>query len=321
MKRILSLFAAIALLLPHAAWSQAYPNRPIRIICAFAAGGVVDITARAIAVELTRLLGQPVIVENKPGANGNIGGTEAARSAPDGYTLFLTGASQFAITPLLYAKMPFDPIKDFVPVAPLVAFSNLLVVHPSVPAKSVQELIALAKSRPGKLSFASAGSGTSIHLSGEMFKSMAGIDMIHIPYKGSGAAQINLLGGQVDMMFDSLPTSMVNAKAGKLRPLAVTGAKRSPLFPEVPTIAESGLPGYESTAWLGLVVPVGTPKEIIAKLNAKVIEGANSKEFRERWEPLGYEIITGSPESMAAMLKADIARWAPVVKASGATLE
>lgn len=321
MKRILSVFAAIALLLPHAAWSQAYPNRPIRIICAFAAGGVVDITARAIAVELTRLLGQPVIVENKPGAHGNIGGAEAARSAPDGYTLFLTAASQFAITPLLYAKMPFDPINDFVPVAPLVAFSNLLVVHPSVPAKSVQELIALAKSRPGKLSFASAGSGTSIHLSGEMFKSMAGIDMIHIPHKGSGAAQINLLGGQVDMMFDSLPTSMVNAKAGKLRPLAVTGAKRSPLLPEVPTIAESGLPGYESTAWLGLVVPVGTPKEIIAKLNANVIEGANSKEFRERWEPLGYEIITGSPESMAARLKADIARWAPVVKASGATLE
>lgn len=321
MKRILSLFAAIALLLPHAAWSQAYPNRPIRIICAFAAGGVVDITARAIAVELTRLLGQPVIVENKPGANGNIGGAEAARSAPDGYTLFLTAASQFAITPLLYAQMPFDPIKDFVPVAPLVAFSNLLVVHPSVPAKSVQELIALAKSRPGKLSFASAGSGTSIHLSGEMFKSMAGIDMIHIPYKGSGAAQANLLGGQVDMMFDSLPTSMVNAKAGKLRPLAVTGAKRSPLFPEVPTIAESGLPGYESTAWLGLVAPVGTPKEIIAKLNAKVIEGANSKEFRERWEPFGYEIITGSPESMAEMVKADVARWAPVVKASGVKLE
>ena len=320
MKRVLllSLLAAAVLILPQAARAQAYPSKPVRIVCPFPPGGGVDITARAIALELAKSLGQPVTVENKPGAGGNIAAAEVAKAAPDGHTLFLTLSSIHAISPLVYTKLAYDPVRDFAYITPLVAFDMVLVVNPSGPAKSAQELLALAKNQPGKLTFASSGNGTNTHLIGELFKTMGRIDIVHVPYKGSAPALTDLLGGNVTMMFDTIPSAVSQIRSGKLRALGVTGAKRSPLFPEVPTIAESALPGFEAGAWYGLVGPVAMPKEIVARLNADAVKGANAKEFRDRMEPLGFEVFTGPPERMAELIRADIARWTPVVKASGA---
>ena len=312
---------ALALLLPTLAAAQSFPSKPIRLICPFPPAGAVDIASRATANELTKILGQTVTVENRPGAGGNIGGVEVARSAPDGYTILMTTSGIQAINPALYAKMPFDPNKDLATVAPLVSLNNVLVLHPSVPAKSVKEVIALAKSQPGKLNFASSGAGTSIHMSGAMFLQMAGVDMIHIPYKGSGPAITDLLGGQVMMMFDNIPSSLPHIKAGKLRALATTGAKRDPALPDLPTMAEAGIPGYESGVWFGLMAPAGTPKDIIAKLNAAAVQAAKAPEFVKRMTDLGYNIIAGTPEEMAAMNQAEIKRWTPIVKASGAKVD
>ena len=262
-----------------------------------------------------------MVVENRSGAGGNVGSDAVAKAPADGYTLLATTSAIHAINPALYAAMPFDPNKDLEPVAALVVLNNVLVVHPSVPARSVQELIALAKGRPGKLNFASSGSGTTVHLSGELFKMMTGADMLHVPYKGSAPAVTDLIAGQVNLMFENVPAAMPHIKSGKLRALGVTGNKRSALLPEVPTIAESGLPGYESSVSYGLVAPAATPREIIGRLNAAAVKGANSREFRERMEGLGYEVIAGSPEQMAEMLKTEIARWAPVIRASGARVD
>ena len=319
--RLAAVLLAVAALLPLPASAQSFPTKLIRIIVPYPPGGALDITARAIAHELTKIFEQPVVVENRAGAGGNVGSAEVAKAAPDGYTLLAITSAIHAINPALYSRMPFDPSKDFAPVAALVLLNNVLVVHPSVPARSVQELIALAKSQPGKMTFASSGSGTTVHLSGELFKTMTGIDILHIPYKGSAPAVADLLAGHVNLMFENIPAAASLIKGGKLHPLGVTGAKRSPLFPDLPTIAESGLPGYESSVMYGLVAPAGTPKEVIDRLNAAAVKGANSKEFRERLEPRGYEIIPGSPENMAEMLKAETARWAPVIKASGARVE
>jgi len=293
-------------------------TKSIRLICPFPPAGAVDIASRAIAAELGRVLGQTVTVENKPGAGGNIGGAEAARSAPDGLTLFMTTSGINAINPVLYAKMPFDPIKDLTPVSALVSLSNVLVVHPSVKASSVAEIIAMAKADPGKMNYASSGSGTSIHMSGEMFKHLTKVDIQHIPYKGSGPAMTDLLGGQVMMMFDNIPSALPHIKAGKLRALAVTGAKRDPLLPDVPTVAEAGVPGYESGVWFGLAVPAGTPKAEIARLNEAAVKGTKAPEFIKRMSELGYTIIASTPEQMVEMNKAEVARWGPIVKASGA---
>ena len=293
-------------------------TKPIRLICPFPPAGAVDIASRAIAAELSKLLGQTVTVENRPGAGGNIGGAEAARSAPDGTTLFMTTSGINAINPALYAKMPFDPIKDLEPVGALVSLSNVLVVHPSVKAQSVSDVIALARAEPGKMSYASSGSGTSVHMSAEMFKYLSKVDIVHIPYKGSAPAVTDLLGGQVMMMFDNIPSALQHIKAGKLRALAVTGSKRDPLLPDVPTVAESGVPGYESGVWFGLAVPAGTPKEEIARLNAAAVKGSKAPEFVKRMTELGYSIIGSSPEQMAEMNRVEIARWGPIVKASGA---
>jgi tripartite-type tricarboxylate transporter receptor subunit TctC len=311
----------VVLILPFGAEAQTYPAKPLRLICPFPPAGAVDIASRATAHELTKILGQTVTVENRPGAGGNIGGAEAARSAPDGYTLFMTTSGIQAINPALYAKMPFDPNKDLAMVAPLVSLNNVLVLHPSVPAKSVKEVIALAKTQPGKLNFAHSGSGTSIHMSGAMFMHLTGTDMIAIPYKGSGPAITDLLAGQVMMMFDNIPSSLPHIKAGKLRALATTGAKRDPALPDLPTMAEAGVPGYESGVWFGLAAAAGTPKEIIAKLNAAAVQGTKSPEFVKRMTDLGYNIIQGTPEDMAAMNRAEIARWTPIVKASGAKID
>jgi len=261
-----------------------------------------------------------VAVENRPGAGGNIGGAEAARSAADGYTLFMTTSPIQAINPALYSKMPFDPNKDFAFVSVLVSLNNVLVVNPAVNANSVQELIALAKSQPGKLNFASSGHGTSIHLSAELFKMMTGVDIVHIVYKGSAPAIADLISGQVNMMFDNIPSAAPHIRAGKLRALGVTGAKRHPLFPEVPSIAET-LSGYEATTWFGLTVPAATPKDVVARLSAEAVKGTQSKEFRDRMEGLGYEILGTTPERMAEMARAEIARWVPVVKAAGVRVD
>ncbi|HYR35406.1 MAG TPA: tripartite tricarboxylate transporter substrate binding protein [Burkholderiales bacterium] len=312
---------AIALLAPLLAFGQAYPSKPIRLVVPFTPAGAVDIASRATAHELTRILGQPITVENKPGAGGNLGVLDVARSAPDGYSVVMSTSGIQAINPALYAKMPLDPNKDLAPVAPLVSLNNVLVVHPSVPARSVKEVIALAKKDPGKWTYASSGNGTSIHMSGAMFTQLTGTDIVHIPYKGSAPAVTDLLGGQTNMMFDNIPSSLPHIKSGKLIALATTGAKRDPALPDLPTIAESGVPGYESGVWFGLMVPAATPKNIIARLNAAALEATKSPEFIKRMTDLGYNIIPGSPEDMARMLEAELKRWAPIVKASGAKID
>ena len=314
--RFLVLTAALGMTL--AAHAQSFPSKPIRLICPFPPGGAVDIASRAIAAELSKNLGQPVTVDNKPGAGGNIGGAETARSAPDGYTLFMTTSGISAINPFLYAKMPFDPLKDLAPVAALVSLNNVLVVHPSVKANSVSELVALAKAQPGAVTYASSGSGTSIHMSGEMLKHLAGINMTHIPYKGSAPALTDLMGGQVMIMLDNIPSALPHIKTGKLRALATTGAKRDPLLPDLPTIAEAGVTGYESGVWFGLAVPAGTPKEIIAKLNAEAVKSTKAPDYVKRMTELGYNIIGSNPDQMAEMLRNEVTRWGPIVKASGA---
>jgi tripartite-type tricarboxylate transporter receptor subunit TctC len=314
--RALVLLAALGLSL--AAQAQSFPNKPVRLICPFPPGGAVDIASRAIAAELSKTLGQTVTVDNKPGAGGNIGGAETARAAPDGYTIFMTTSGISAINPFLYAKMPFDPMKDLMPVSALVSLNNVLVVHPSVKAHSVSELVALAKAQPGAVTYASSGSGTSIHMSGEMLKHLAGINMTHIPYKGSAPALTDLMGGQVMIMLDNIPSALPHIKSGKLRALATTGAKRDAQLPDLPTIAEAGIAGYESGVWFGLAVPAGTPREIIAKLNAEAVKGTKSPDFVKRMTELGYNIIGSSPDQMSDMLRAEVSRWGPIVKASGA---
>jgi len=322
MFRIRHLLAAFALgAVAFGASAQTYPGKPLRLICPFPPGGAVDIASRAIAAELSKTMGQPVTVENRPGAGGNIGGVEAARSAPDGYTLFMTTSGIQAINPVLYRKMPFDPNKDLAPAGALVSLSNVLVVHPSVKANSVADVLALVRANPGTITYASSGNGTSIHMSGELFKHLTNTNIVHVPYKGSAPAVTDLLGGQVQMMFDNIPSALPHIKAGKLRALATTGAKRDPALPELPTIAETGVVGYESGVWFGLAVPAGTPKDIIAKINAEALKGTKSPDFVRRMTELGYLILGTSPETMAEMTRAEIARWTPVVKASGATVD
>src|ERR1700681_275677 len=265
-----------AVLLAFMAWSasgalaQAYPTRSIRLVVPFPPAGTTDILAREVAQRLSVSLGQSVIIDNRPGAAGNIGSDLVAKSAPDGYTLLMGTVGTHAINPSLYARMPYDHVKDFVPIVLVAGVPNVLEVTPSLPVNSVADLIKLAKEKPGQLNFASSGSGTSIHLSGELFKTMAGVDMVHVPYKGSAPALIDLMGGQVQLMFDNLPSSLAQIKAGKLRAIAVTSAQRAPALPNVPTIAESGLPGFEASSWFGLLAPAGTPAAVVARINADV---------------------------------------------------
>jgi len=317
---VLRLFA-ISLLFPLAALGQAFPSKPLRIVVPFTPAGAVDIATRATAHEMSRILGQPVAVENKPGAGGNLGVLDVARSAPDGYSMVMSTSGIQAINPALYAKMPLDPNKELTPVAPLVSLSNVLVVHPSFPARSVKEVIALAKKDPGKWTYASSGNGTSIHMSGAMFTQLTGTDILHIPYKGSSPAVTDLLAGQTNMMFDNIPSSLPHIKAGKLIALATTGAKRDPALPDLPTIAEAGVKGYESGVWFGLMVPAATPRDIVMKLNAAAVQTTKAPDFIKRMTDLGYNIIPGSPEDMRKMLDAELKRWAPIVKASGAKVD
>ena len=311
----------LAALLPGAAHAQGYPNKPIRLIVPYAPGGATDIIGRAAAAELTKTMGQQVILENRPGAGGNLGAEQVARSAPDGYTLLVSPRSLHGITPFLYTKLPYDPNKDLAPVIVLGSFANVLVMNPSIKANSVSELVALIKASPGKFTYASSGSGSTIHLSGEMFKSMLNLDIAHVPYKGSSPALTDLMGGQVSIMFDNIPSAITFIRSGKLKPLATTGPTRSSSLPELPTMIEAGFPGYISTAWFGIVAPAGTPKEIIARINAEGQKVTKSPDFIKRMNELGYDIVGGSPEQMGAMIQEELKRWGPVVKSSGAQVD
>jgi tripartite-type tricarboxylate transporter receptor subunit TctC len=313
--------AALLALSASCAWAQEYPTKPIRLVVPFPAGGTTDILAREVGQYLSVSLGQPVVVDNRPGAGGNIGADLVAKSPPDGYTLLMGTVGTHAINASLYAKIPYDHVKDFAPVILVAGVPNVLVVNPSVPVNSVQELIAYAKANPGKLNFASSGAGTSIHLSGELFKVMAGVKMTHVPYKGSAPALQDLLGGQVQLMFDNLPPSLPQIKGGKLRALAVTSTTRAPALPDVPTIAESGLPGFEASSWFGILAPAGTPPAIIAKVNAEVDKWLASPEGKEKLVAIGANAGGGSPEDFARHIQAETAKWAKVVKDSGAKVD
>ncbi len=324
MKTTRMLGCMIAMLLAGAALgaqAENYPSKPIRMIVPFSVGGTTDILARIIGQELTKAWGQQVIIDNRPGAGGNIGADLVAKSAPDGYTLVMGTVGTHAINASLYKKMPYDTVKDFAPITLVAAVPNVLVVHPAVPAKSVKELIEYAKANPGKLSFASSGNGTSVHLSGELFKAMAGVSMTHIPYKGSAPAIIDLMGGQVQLMFDNMPTALPHVKAGRLRALAVTSAKRSPAMPDLPTIAEAGVAGYEASSWFGVLAPAGTPSAIVTKLNGEIVRILGLPEIKERLLSQGAEPVGNSPEQFAAHITAEMAKWGNVVKASGAQVD
>jgi tripartite-type tricarboxylate transporter receptor subunit TctC len=313
--------AVAALLVSAAAGAQEFPAKALRVICAFPPGGPVDVTSRAIARELSRQLAHPVVVENRPGAGGNIGAEAAARAAPDGYTLFVTWNALHAVSPLLHTKLNYDANKDLAPVTTLVSFRQVLVVNPGLAASSVQDLIAMAKAQPRRITYASPGNGTVSHMAGVMFGRNTGIDIEHVPYKGSAPALADLVAGHVSMMFDHIPSVLPQIKAGKLRPLATSGAKRDPELPELPTIAEAGVPGFETSVWFGVSVPAGTPKEIINRLNAEIVKGAKATDFVTSMRNLGYDITTSTPEEMAQILRTEIERWGPIVKASGAKLD
>jgi tripartite-type tricarboxylate transporter receptor subunit TctC len=312
-----AMFACIAL----GAFAQSYPSRTIRLVVPFPAGGTTDILAREVAQKLTEVLGQAVVVDNRPGAAGNIGSDLVAKSAPDGYTLLMGTVGTHAINPSLYSKMPYDHVKDFAPVVLVAGVPNVLVVNPTLPVNSVADLIKLAKDKPGQINFASSGSGTSIHLSGELFKTMAGVDMTHVPYKGSSPALTDLIGGQVQIMFDNLPSALPQIKGGRLRAIAVTSLKRAPVLPDIPTINESGLPGFEASSWFGVLAPAGTPVAIVARINTEVNKWLQSAEAREKLLGQGAEAAGGSPERFANHIRAESEKWAKVVKASGAKVD
>ncbi len=299
-----------------AAQAQPFPSKPIRLIVPSVPGGILDTVARTIAAKMADDLGQPFVIENRPGAGGVIGSEQAVTSAPDGYTIVKLATSH-AINPSVYAKLPYDTLRDFAPISQTVALTNLLVAHPSLPANNLQELIALAKSKPGTLTFGSAGNGQSNHLSGELLKSMAGIDMLHVPYKGSAASLTDVLAGNVSMMFVDVLSAMPHVKAGKLKVLGSTGLQRSASVPDYPTIAEQGLPGFNGSSWLGLAAPAGTPKEIVARLSAATAKALSVPDVRNRFISQGVEPVGSTPEEYAAFIAAEIPRWGAAAKAAG----
>lgn len=319
-----ALTAAMALVLcalAATAIAQEYPTKPIHIIVPFAPGGPSDSQARVIAQKLSEAIKQPVVVENRPGGAGNIGVGLVAKAIPDGYTLLFCSTGPLVINQSIFIKMPFDTIKDFSPVT-LVSFApTVLAVHPSVPVSNIQELIQLIKANPDKYSYASGGDGTTQHLSGELLKGMAGLKMPHIPYKGEGPATTDALGGHVPIIFTSVGTGLTNFRAGKLNALAVTSTKRNPALPEVPTLAESGLPGYEVTAWQGILAPAGTPREIVNRLNAAIVNVINSPDITEKLVSVGNVPAAGTPEEFAAFIQREIPRWAKLVKQAGVKVD
>jgi tripartite-type tricarboxylate transporter receptor subunit TctC len=315
------LAAILAFAVSAAAQAQAWPSKPIRYIVIFAPGGTTDILARLIAPKLSDALGQPVIVENRPGAGGNNGAEMLAKAAPDGYTIGSGTVSSHAINATLYSKLPYDPAKDFSPITMLATLPNMLVVHPSLGVNNVAELIALLKANPNKYSFGSAGNGTSQHMSGEMFKTMTGTSMQHIPYKGSGPMIPDLLAGTISMSFENLTTAYPPVKQGRLKALAVTTAKRSFIAPDVPTLQEAGLSGYDITSWQALFAPAGVPKEIIARLHAETAKALKAPDIAKKLEDLGLDAGGMTPEELGALVRSDIPRLGKVVHDSGAKID
>lgn len=326
-RRQLLAAAALALCAPLAAVAQAqYPVKPVRIVVPFPAGGTTDILARAVAQELTRSMGQSFVVENKAGAGGNIGADLVAKSAPDGYTLVMGTVGTHAINKSLYARMPYDPQKDFAPVTLVAGVPNVMVVNTEKAAarniQNVNDFIKYAKARPGQLNMGSSGNGTSIHLAGELFKSMAGVYMTHFPFGGSSPALLSLMAGDMDVMFDNLPSSMPHIKAGKLKPLAVTSAERSAALPDVPTVEQAaGLKGFEASSWFGLLAPAGTPPEIVGRIQQEVAKALATPAMKERLAAQGAIPSGNTPAEFAKLIDAEIRKWAPVVKASGAKVD
>ena len=300
---------------------EKYPNRPVKIVLGFPPGQATDTVARAIAQKLGESTGQTFIVENRPGAAGIIGTDLVAKSAPDGYTLVMGSSGVMAVNPGLYSKLPYDPVKDFAPITVVVSVPLFIVANPSFPPNTVKELVAFAKANPGKVNYASGGSGVTNHLAMELFKSVTGADMVHVPYKGGPPALTDLIAGQVNVMFETGPGAIPHVKSGKLKAIAVGGLKRSAALPNLPTVAESGYPGFEAVAWIGISAPAGTPKEIITKLNTEIVKIANMPDIKERFLGLGADTVGNTPDEFAVYLKSEIAKWGKVVKDSGAKVD
>lgn len=313
-------FSLLSLLLAASGWAAGYPDKPVRMIVAVPPGGPADILARLVAPKLTEALGQTVVVDNRPGANGNIAYEMAARAAPDGYTFVLVAAG-VVINPSLYREVRYDPLRDFAAITHGISVPNILIVHPSVPASSVSELVALAKRQPGKLAFASAGNGTSGHLALELFKQQAGIDVTHVPYRGGGPALAEVVAGQVQALFSLALAATQQVKAGKVRALAITSGKRSAVAPDLPTVAESGFPGYEVVGWFGWLAPAKTPREIITRLNAEIVKALSLPEVRERLLSQSSEPVGDSPQSFGAFLKSERDKWASVIRRAGIRMD
>src|SRR6187455_1258257 len=315
-RSLATLAAMFALGVPATLFAQAWPTKPVKIVVPFAAGGPADIYARAIGEKLQAALGQSFVVENKPGGGAVIGTMEVVKSAPDGHTLLMM-SNTHTVNESLIADKPYQLLRDLVPVAPVNSSDLVMVVHPSVPAQSLGEFLALAKSKPGGLNYASSGPGTPYHMAGELFKSMAGVDIVHVPYKGSSGARTDILGGQVQMMYDAITTMASNVQAGKLKALGTSGKVRSSVLPEVPTVSEAGVPGYDAVIWLGIMAPAGTPKPIVDRLNAEITKAANAPEMKEAWGRQGAVAMSMSPEEFGRFMREDIEKWARIVRISG----
>lgn len=313
-----SVLFILALAVAAPSLSQQYPVRPVRFVVPFAAGGSVDTLARTIGPRLAETLGQQIVVDNRPGGNGDIGMLIVAKSAPDGYTILLGYIANLAIAPSLYAKMPYDPIGDYTPVTQIATSPNVLTAHPSVPARNLQELVALARAKPGAVNFASTGVASVGHLTGELLNNLAGMKMTHVPYKGGGQAIIDLVGGHVQVMFSGFSAAMPHIKSGKIRPLAVTGAGRSRALAEVPTIAEQGFPGVEATAWYGVLAPAGAPKPVVARLHGEIVRILKLPDVVQRLDALGFERVGSTPEQFSDYIRSETRKWEKVVRASGA---
>jgi len=318
---MLSIVALLASATAAIAQPAAYPTKPIRIVVAYTPAGATDILARTIGQKLTEAWGQAVIIDNRPGANGNIGTEYAAKATPDGYTLLMVTAGTHGINPGLYRKLGFDAVKDFAPVSLVAMVPNVFVVNNGVPSKDLKEFIAYAKANQGKLNYGSPGNGSTAHLSMELFKSMTGIQMVHVPYKGSAGVLADLIGGQIVVTMDNMPPYVPQVKAGKIRALAVSPARRSPALPDVPTVAEAGVPGYDSGAWFGLVAPANTPKDLVAKLSRETARILKLPDVSARLADLGAESVGGTPEQFSAHIKAEIAKWAKVIRDANVELQ
>ncbi len=315
-----ALFVAAALAAPLPAAAQNYPAKPVHIIVPFAAGGPADIYARFVGQKLQETMGQSFVIEDRPGGGSLIGTEAAAKSPADGYTLLMM-SNTHTVNESLIPKKSFELLRDFVPVSPVNQSDLVLVVHPSVPANNLKELLALVKAKPHALNYASSGPGTPYHMAGELFKAMGGLDIVHVPYKGSSGARTDILGGQVQMMFDAITTMAPNVRAGKLKAMGTTGRTRSPVLPDVPTMSEAGVPGYEAVIWLGIMAPTGTPKAIVERLNAEIRKVVNSAEVKDAWAKQGAAPMSMSTDEFAQYLREDIAKWAKVVKVSGAKVD